>query len=266
MNIVAANRKDMDQMIRSRFVSHGKVVNRSEWQAVMADGDDIPDQRLEFFEIQDLDIDLQVPLTEMEWAVFCDPNLPWAEDHFQERISGIPHNPPPSASWWPHNQQDNAEFKDDGKFSHTYPERFWPYELMPRGVRYPTGTFYDLMRLLEERPMTRQAYLPIWFPEDLSASRAQERVPCTLGYLIQFNSSTTRYDLWYYMRSCDYLRYMWDDIYMAGRLLQLACGQIGAAPGTLHMKIANLHVFAAEAESIKQTYESERNRRMFDAF
>jgi hypothetical protein len=39
------------------------------------------------------------------------PNLPWADDHFEERIGGNPLNPPPSNEWWPFNQRKNEEFK-----------------------------------------------------------------------------------------------------------------------------------------------------------
>ena len=44
------------------------------------------------------------------------PNIPWADDHFEERIGGEPLNPPPSNEWWPYNQKKNERFKKDAKF------------------------------------------------------------------------------------------------------------------------------------------------------
>src|SRR6478609_8511164 len=60
------------------------------------------------------------------WKSLVSPNLPWAEDHFLERVGGKPLNPPPSHTDWPFNRQGNQEHLIDGEFSHTYPERFWP--------------------------------------------------------------------------------------------------------------------------------------------
>ena len=141
-----------------------------------------------------------------EWAAVVSPNLPWAEDHLLERVSGQPLNPPPSASWWPFNQNDNEIHKKDEKFSHTYPERFWPRhagEEMDQGwdissptnrshfgIRYRYGDLFDLIKILRADPDTRQAYLPVWFPEDLAAAVDGERVPCTLGY--HFLSTETK--------------------------------------------------------------------------
>ena len=40
------------------------------------------------------------------------PNLPWANDHFEERVGGLPLNPPPSNEWWPFNRKKNQQFKN----------------------------------------------------------------------------------------------------------------------------------------------------------
>jgi thymidylate synthase len=199
-------------------------------------------------------------------------NLPWAEDHFQERVSGEPLNPPPSEKWWPFNQEQNKAHKmqKDGeaqKFSHTYPERFWPKfanegEVRPNGrqvfvphngIRFEYGDLWDLVQLLRRAPGTRQAYLPVWFPEDTGTVHGQ-RVPCTLGYHFMIRGGQLH--AWYYMRSCDLLRHFPDDVYMAGRLVQWVCYQLGDIgsiyPGVLTMVISSLHVFETDDYLLSQ--------------
>lgn len=202
------------------------------------------------------------------------PNLPWAEDHFQERISGEPLNPSPSEEWWPFARQGNAEHKKDQVFSHTYPERFWPrfaneggkcadservIAVPIVGIRFEYGDFYDLIKVLRANPWSRQAYLPIWFPEDLAAARQGERVPCSLGYHFLRTEDGTL-DCTYTLRSCDIVRFYRDDMYMAGRLLQVVAYEVGLRPGTLVTHINNLHCFPGDRaylESLlpgKETY------------
>src|SRR6478609_957131 len=72
------------------------------------------------------------------------PNLPWAEDHFLERVCGEPLNPPPSEAWWPFAVKDNELHKEKEKFSHTYPERYWP----------------KFANVGEVRPNGRQVFVP----------------------------------------------------------------------------------------------------------
>jgi thymidylate synthase len=192
-----------------------------------------------------------------------EPNLPWADDHFKERVSGEPLNPPPSSSWWPFNRKDNAEHKSDNQFSHTYPERFWPkqagrphgpysYEGLRGniGIRFDYGDLADVVQQLRDDPFTRQAYLPVWFPEDTGAVH-KERVPCSLGY--HFVRNGPQLDCNYFMRSCDYFRHFRDDVYLAIRLTMWINDQLPKDdrlgvpwPGKLNMFISNLHCFRGD--------------------
>jgi hypothetical protein len=195
-----------------------------------------------------------------------EPNLPWAEDHFQERVGGEPLNPAPSEAWWPFRVEGNAAHKDQGVFSHTYPERMWPkwageqYEEMKKsnsadwypntGIRYNYGDLNDVVGLLRRDPFTRQAYLPIWFPEDTGSVDGQ-RVPCSLGY--HFIRRDVFLDCQYFMRSCDFFRHFRDDIYMAVRLMQWVCNQIDDTfpiVGNLTVFISNLHAFQGDRPRI----------------
>lgn len=204
-----------------------------------------------------------MPSTMTFAQVYMNPNLPWAEDHFRERIGGEPLNPAPSHNWWPYARAGNAEHTDyRGRFSHTYPERFWPKQANPDeimqfpngreaeinvGIRYPYGDLDDVVHNLHQLPFTRQAFLPIWFPEDTYAADAGLRVPCTLGY--HFIRNGRDLDCNYFMRSCDLFRFFNDDAYMAVRLVQHICERLDwvVYPGTLTMFISNLHIFQGDA-------------------
>jgi len=226
----------------------------------------------------DVSLEIMIPTFLNEWQDRVKPNLPWAEDHFGERVSGIPYNPPPSNENWPYAQAANAEFKNGGKFSHTYPERMWPkmaneattrpngrQVFVPHnGIRFEYGDLQDVVELLRRDPLTRQAFLPIWFPEDTGAHHG-ERVPCTLGYLFRVHPIDSSIDVIYYIRSCDFRRHFRDDVYMAGRLSHWMATQLTEVPGThystgkLVMHIANLHVFEGDLPLMKAEYNDRLN-------
>lgn len=233
------------------------------------------------YEIRNATFEMQMPDTEdghadeltriQKTAALVGANLPWAEDHFQERVSGEPLNPPPSNAWWPFAQAGNAMHKDQEKFSHTYPERYWPkfaniegetdkgrQIFVPHiGTRFEYGDLASVIDLLIKSPYTRQAYLPVWFPEDTGAASGQ-RVPCTLGYqfLIREGAFGKRLHVTYLMRSCDYMRHFADDIYMTIRLASWVRDRLqdddqeqkfrGMTLGTLHFSAGSLHIFESD--------------------
>jgi len=124
----------------------------------------------------------------------------------------------------------------DGVFTHTYQERFWPkdYERKTlgydanriqkrRGIRYEWGDLSDVVEHLLNEPFTRQAYLPIFFPEDTGAKHGG-RIPCTLGY--HFMLRGHRMHCWYDIRSCDAVRHFRDDVYLTCRLVYWVLDQL----------------------------------------
>lgn len=215
------------------------------------------------------------------------PNLEWAEDHFQERVSGVPLNPGEEYKNWPWYKGGVEDHKATGQFSHTYMERYWPKsagdpwpvwgsgvdEPFPRhGIRFNYGDLNDVVSLLSKHPGTRQAYLPVWFPEDTGAVHG-ERVPCSIGY--HFLLREGRLHCNYYIRSCDFLRYLRDDIYLTCRLTQWMCDQLDTAfediprpdnvedpatyfnypiPGDLSMLIGSLHIFEGDLPKMRRLY------------
>lgn len=216
-------------------------VDTGEWQAKVGSPEGV------MSELHNVTFEWQMPRTVPEAQVAIQPQLPWADEHFAERTSGIPHNPPPSSARWLTTREGHFEHLVDGKFSHTYPERFWPKSFGRSGIRYAYGDLFDVMRLLSERRYTRQAFLPVWFPEDTGAT-AHQRVPCTLGYWFRVipHSEGDRLHMTYYIRSCDYVRHFRDDVYLATRLAQWAAWYLDVGIGTLTMHIGSMHVFARD--------------------
>lgn len=207
------------------------------------------------------------------------PDLPWADEHFLERVNGAPYNPPPSEVRWPHSQGVNDQFKEGGLFNHTYPERFWPkYARTPitswyrdddslrvkaydthvdrqrpspprRGIQYEYGDLEDLVLQMHKEPLNRQGILPMFFPEDTGIANPG-RKPCTLHY--HFMVRNRRMDVEYSIRSCDYHRHFRNDVYFAVRLLIWMIERLREMdqkswqdvwPGQLIMNIGSLHLF-----------------------
>lgn len=226
---------------------------------------------------------MHIPEDQHHLAEITGARMPWAEDHFLERVSGEPLNPSPSEAWWPFRQKKdgntNTDHKSEGNaFSHTYPERMWPrmananarqtfdsstqvYEdHIMHGVRFDYGDLSDVVDQLHRAPNTRQAYLPIWFPEDTGAVHGK-RVPCTLGYHFIIRNGSL--DMSYFMRSTDLLRHFQDDIYLAARLMQWMVQRLNEEAdaadipmdkplkvGNLVFHTANMHIFDADTQII----------------
>jgi hypothetical protein len=236
---------DLQQAIAhtlATFKNKAQLIKRDTWQALDVSNkpEMVTHELLSHSLIADMQGRRSIPYFQEQIA----PDLPWADDHFAERVSGEPLNPPPSEAWWPHAPQGNSAFKNDGIFSHTYPERFWP---KPRqGIRYPYGDFSDFVNLLAREPMTRQAYFPIWFPED-TGNAARVRTPCTLGYHLLLTNEAL--DLTYFIRSCDLLRHFRNDIYLAIRFMIEVLDRLKSQPWsqvkprTFRMHIGSLHCF-----------------------
>jgi len=219
-------------------------------------------------ELRHVSFDMKIPETMVELQQQVEPNLPWAEDHFQERVSGKPLNPAPSEAWWPFAVQGNKDHKMTEVYAHTYPERIWPKQagldreaiddgadfFSNHGIRFEYGDLSDVVNLLNNDPYTRQAYLPIWFPEDTGVVHG-ERVPCTLGY--HFLMRLGRLDITYYMRSCDFIRHFRDDVYMASRLCQWVANHMdGVVPGVLNMHISSFHVFRGDMPLLERMVDA----------
>jgi len=235
--------------VLQQFDLHGHFVDVGEWQS-LKDGD-LP--HYETYELEDVTLGFTMPPDMKSLQDIMKPNLPWAEDHFQERVAGLPLNPGKQYKNWPWYDQGVEDHMPQGRFSHTYMERYWPIIKMPGGIRYGNGDLEDLVKLLKDRPYTRQAYLPVWFPEDTGAMHG-ERVPCSLGY--HFMRRGDKLKVVYYMRSCDWFRYFRDDMYLTARLLQWVSERTSTVPGRMVVHISSLHIFAQERDRLKEEAEN----------
>jgi thymidylate synthase len=227
-----------------KLIDIGVKTKASKWQGT----DDY--SNFDMLILQNEQLSFKVPNTEKELIEFCKPDIDWVREHFEERVGGEPTNPGKSYLNWPYHQKldNDSRFKTE-TFSHTYQERFWPRlaniienDKPNEGIRYGLGDLNDVIKLLIDNPNTRQAYLPIFFPEDTGAVLGQ-RVPCTLGYLFYLDYYS-RLSVNYYIRSCDAYRHLRNDIYFTARLLQYVSEKTGIEKiGVCNMYIANLHIF-----------------------
>lgn len=234
---------ECQQDIARHLITHTRPYSRGLWQS--------REMPVKAYEMDTVILQFDVPGDQKAWQQLCQPDLPWAEQHFKERVSGIPLNPAPSYIDWPwHSAKYREEFVSSGQFDHTYPERYWPKQANGdmEGIRFSYGDLSDVINLLNKHPFSRQAYLPVFFPEDTGATDGQ-RIPCSLGY--HFIRNGAQLDIKYYLRSCDLTRHFLNDVYMTGRLLQYVCQFLGDTypyTGTMTVDISNLHLFEPDAE------------------
>lgn len=253
-------------LVVSTFHRYAALVHTERWQGV--DISAKPDMAT--WELLDYSVRAQLEGQEdlEHYRSVIRPSIPWADDHFDERVSGKPLNPGEQWKKWPW-AQSAKNFLDDSIFSHTYMERYWPrYANKPliapipeqeehQGIRHRYGDLLDLVQLLYNEPYTRQAYFPVWFPEDTGAHNAT-RKPCTLGYWFVIRDG--KLNVTYYIRSCDLMRHFRDDIYLTIRLMLWLLDQCRLKalvngslvvnefwqplkPGAFTMHIGSLHCF-----------------------
>lgn len=242
-----------------------KPIQVGEWQAMDVSKSDLhKTHELEdvslVWERMPRDLDFILPAIDHEWA----------DEHHLERVSGRPLNPAPSHVRWPYAVAGNARHTDAGVFDHTYPERFWPkFANLPddgetylsrSGVRFNYGDLNSVVNLLVKSPLTRQAVLPVWFPEDTGAEDGQ-RVPCTIAY--HFMQREGRLSCRYYIRSCDVYRHLSNDVYFAAMLTKWICDQVTDrtknSPTPMHfrlgglvMHISSLHAFVGDVPKLRK--------------
>lgn len=227
--------------------------NAGSWQQLDISGSDAHDT----YELRN--VTLWIDLDEYPHEQFR-PDMPWARDHFHERVGGLPVNPGSTHEYWPYHG-NGAGLHLRGKiYDHNYMERIWPKEagwdcgrsVIPHfGIRFEYGDLADVVALLKREPLTRQAFLPIWFPEDTGAAQGQ-RVPCSLGYHFMFREG--RLDCTYYLRSCEVYRHFTNDMYLAGMLTKWVRDQAGlpADLGQLTVHISSFHGFVGDRPKIEE--------------
>jgi|ETNvirnome_6_100_1030635.scaffolds.fasta_scaffold08847_5 thymidylate synthase len=242
INFTKQNINDVINTAVLKLYNEGEVVDNPKWQSVKVTNN--------MYEVRNLFLEMKMPASKEALASQTKADMPWSEDHFQERVAGHPRNPGKEYKNWPYydHSKDNKRFRLQ-KFSHTYMERYWP----PRGlagVRYTAGDLNHLIERLDNDLLTRQAYFAVWHPEDQVDRK--KRVPCSLGY--HFMVRNGKMDLTYHIRSCDVRRHFKNDIYLTIRLAQWVAKRIKEKVnlGNLYMWIGSLHCWEAEKEMLKK--------------
>lgn len=268
------------KFIGQALLEIGELVDTGHWQSIKG----VPQTKT--IEIENAVVEYEIPPHIDTLQSHLQPNLPWAEDHFLERVSGEPLNPGVQYKNWPWYRGNVEQHQTEERFSHTYMERFWPrwvnswppysgkgpmQPLQNRGLRYRLGDLNDVVALLAREPYTRQAVLPVYFPED-TGSHHGKRVPCSLYY--HFLLRDGQLNINYTIRSCDFLRHFRDDVYMAARLCQWVLSSLthmdipddqppheewpwpweGVMPGTLTMMMHSLHIFEGDLPKMEREY------------
>lgn len=185
------------------------------------------------------------------------PTQPWADAEFEERIGsyyldgkyhrlfesndGPPlhryaHNP---GFAWKHRPEVWSEFirDDNGEFDYTYSDRF-----------NSVGLIDQLIENIKADKASRQHYLAMWDPQDLSCALGTERIPCTLGYL--FHHRQGALDITYLQRSADFATHFHNDLYLACMMLKYIANATGCLTGNFHHWLGSLHVFAKDVEHV----------------
>lgn len=271
--------------LRAVLLTNAPEVDVGEWHAMDVKGK----PELVSRELRAVTFHTPIPPSVIQTQAAIEPNLPWAEDQFQERVSGEPLNPGETYKYWPW-QSKMADHTPGGVFSHTYMERYWPRYAGGnergrgpeglRGIRFRYGDLSDVVELLRRSPYTRQAVLPVWFPEDTGGVHGG-RLPCSLTYhfLRRREADGKEYlHCEYSIRSCDFVRHFRDDVYMTMRLVQWvideACKREGISiqlaqgfaddnqwknvkPGILTMHIGSLHVFNGDLPKLTKEVDDE---------
>jgi len=255
------------------LISEGRDVDAGSWQGYQTRG------RPDLITQEILNLQLEVAVNRSHTALKgnmmsqlqseIQPNLPWADDHFAERVGRLPTNPGVEYKNWPWwLGQDKSAMEEGGVFSHTYQERFWPRLAGEShagthrwGIRYLYGDLDSVVKQLTENPYTRQATFPIFFPEDTGAVGGI-RTPCTLHY--HFMCRNDQLHMWYAIRSCDYVRHFRDDLYLACKLMLWVLEElkenelrsdlpqlwVDVSPGTLFFTAYSFHVHKGDLHHV----------------
>jgi hypothetical protein len=254
----------------SRLLLDTPPFNAGKWQQLDVSESDLHAT----YELLNVSVWYDMPKTKGDALGFIRPDMPWAEGHFQERVAGKAVNPGDWHDKWPYHSGRVELHQHGGKYDHNYMERFWAKDVESSfsesgtfyGYRFQVGDLEDVVHQLVDNPGTRQAYLPIFFPEDTGATQGQ-RVPCTLGY--HFIIRDGQLHVQYNMRSCEIYRHFTNDVYMATRLghwmaqkvnnyLSLGIGD-GVEPGQLTLNIVSLHGFVGDRHNIEGFQNPARN-------
>ena len=153
-------------------------------------------------------------------------NLSWCIADNIERYDSHWINP---GTAWKIREDTWDEFLHNGRFSYTYNERIRT-QLQP------------VIEELRQHPATRQAIIEIHNNIiDLQNMGGERRIPCSMFY--QFLLRENKLDIYYVMRSCDFITHWSYDVWHAINLLKSMAKQVEVSPGKFMHYITSLHAY-----------------------
>ncbi len=155
----------------------------------------------------------------------------WVMKEFKERISPWPVNP-----GYAYKMREKVwnQFLVEGKFDYTYNER----------VHH---NVHKIIQELKRHPETRQAILPIYWPEDVD-KMGKSRVPCSIFY--QFMKRDGKLDIIYVMRSSDFSTHFCNDLWLADEMRRYIANAVNLPIGKLIMFVSSLHIYKKDWEQL----------------
>lgn len=170
-------------------------------------------------------------------------NKEWCQKEFTERISSEVN---PGKAWLIRKDVWKPFLNSNGKFCYTYSERL--------------SHNHNLERIIDElraHPDSRQCFLPIFHPMDITYLGGKKRIPCSLGY--QFIIREGLLHMTYFQRSADIAEHFGNDVWLAYRMLKFVAERVGVKPGYLFHNITSLHAYKKDWDKLKtcidQLYE-----------
>lgn len=182
-----------------------------------------------------------------------DPSQPWADLEFIERMTP---NINPGEAWkyrpdiWeqflrcPKDCSGHEKIGFCGPedcsgsiFDYTYSERIHLFNQLDQ-----------IVWVLGKDPMSRQAFLSIWSPEDCQGMGGVRRIPCSLGY--QFQIRRGALNITYLQRSSDFSTHFENDVFMAHQLQVEVARRLEVPVGMYTHWIGSLHLFRKDAKGV----------------
>ncbi len=159
--------------------------------------------------------------------------LEWCEAEFQERLAGL--------------------FPGQGDAWKLRPEVWEEFATSANGLGYTYGERYaesllPIIKELDQRPNTRQAFLSVWDPTLDSNRLGHIRVPCSLGYW--FARRNGRLNITYLQRSGDYFTHLANDMYLTHKLQRYVADMVGVDVGIFTHWVGSVHVYQKDVADV----------------
>ena len=182
-----------------------------------------------------------------------DSSQKWVQAEAEERLSGQRLNPGEAYKLRPEVWNQFLVNGEHGeKFDYTYPCRLNP--LCEKDNNLVLNQIDRVVEELASNPDSRQCYISIWRPNDLVNMGGKERIPCTLGYLIQIRDGQLQ--ITYLQRSSDFATHFQNDVALAILLAQEISVRIfnkygkSYPVGLFTHWIGSLHVYMKDIKNV----------------